>query len=103
MPDVDQQVRDARKRQNIHTLQTLGKWPAAAANGKKSAVLESAEELIVFLGDSCSRSPLQTPASPSGLGLWVSQTGPRKQSQSSGKLMVSLQRRMLFWTRWPIM
>lgn len=52
--EVDERVRSERKRENIRILQMLGKWQTAeeiqAAGGKKSAVMESAEELIVPLG-----------------------------------------------------
>lgn len=54
LSELSGQTRLQREQENVKTLQMLGKWQTAeqlfAAGGKKTSIMESAEELMVFLG-----------------------------------------------------
>ena len=52
LSEISEETRSQRKHDNIKTLTLLGKWQSLeeidAAGGKKSLLMESAEELIMF-------------------------------------------------------
>lgn len=51
LSDLSEEMRLRREQENVNTLKLLGKWQTAdeLETNKKTAVMESAEELIMFL------------------------------------------------------